>query len=414
MFFRKARYTSPVAGITIELCVGIGDAWSVFQNPLIEKFGWTTAAVSITFTIMTVLSATAPLVAKLQDYIKTRNIVLAGSLFYGGGLIATGFISSIAGLYITYGLGVGIGVSMVYPLVIGYMVRTYPEKKGLVSGIMVASYASGAMIWAPVGAHLTAAFGILNAFKFLGIGLVVVIALATRFLGDTPSAVVQRASVHTGILGNRNWREMLTSPIFYIIFFCVMIGTTSGLMILAHASPIIQATLSISPGQAAFFVSILAASNAVGRLFWGGISDRTGRFPLFILLFVLCTAAFFTLSSAPGASLFLAAIVVIQSSFGGYMCLMAPITADVFGARYLGVNYGFMFIAYSLSGIIGPRLAAVIKEANHGDYRQAYLIAMCMCIAGFFLAITAAFKYDRISKRKLSAPVENACCQSGV
>jgi OFA family oxalate/formate antiporter-like MFS transporter len=403
MFFKNARYTSLVAGIIIELCVGIGDAWSVFQNPLMEKFGWTTAAVSITFTIMTVLSATAPLVAKLQDFFATRNIVLVGSLFYGGGLVATGFISSIGGLYISYGLGVGIGVSMVYPLVIGYMVRTYPEKKGLVSGIMVASYASGAMIWAPVGAHLTEAFGILSAFKFLGIGLMIVIALATRFLRDTPLANVQRFSVNAGVVGNSNWLEMLASPIFYVIFFAVMIGTTSGLMILAHASPMIQATMNIAPEKAAFFVGVLAASNAVGRLFWGGISDRTGRFPLFILLFILCITAFLTLSNAPNAALFLIAILVIQSSFGGHMCLMAPITADVFGARYLGVNYGIMFIAYSLSGIIGPRLAAVIKEANNGDYRQAYLIAMCLCVAGLFLAITAAFKYYRLSARKLEA-----------
>lgn len=406
MFFRNARYTSLAAGIVIELCIGIGDAWSVFQNPLMEKFGWTTAAVSITFTIMTVLSATAPLVAKLQDYFKTRNIVLVGALFYGGGLIATGFISSITGLYIAYGLGVGIGVSMVYPLVIGYMVRSYPDKKGLVSGIMVASYASGAVIWAPVGAHLTSAFGILSAFKFLGVGLMIMIALATRFLGDIRSSSFQRFSENFGAAGNRTWQEMLASPLFYMIFFAIMIGTTSGLMILAHASPIIQATLNIPPGQAAFFVGILAASNAIGRLFWGGISDRTGRFPLFILLFVLCSAAFFTLASAPVTALFLVGIVVIQSSFGGYMCLMAPITADVFGSKYLGVNYGIMFIAYSLSGIAGPRLAAVIKEANNGDYSQAYLIAMCLCLVGLFLALTAAFKYYKLSARKLITSTE--------
>jgi len=408
MSIKNAPYASLVAGIIIELCIGIGDAWSVFQNPLMEKFGWTTAAVSITFTIMTFLSAGAPLVAKLQDFFKTKNIVLVGSLFYGAGLIATGFIRSITGLYISYGLGVGIGVSMVYPLVIGYMVRIYPEKKGLVSGIMVASYASGAIIWAPVGAHLAAVFGILNAFKYLGVGLMVVIALATRFLGDVQNSPVQRFAKGTASVVNSTWREMLASPIFYVIFFTVMIGTTSGLMILAHASPIIQATLSIPPEKAAFFVGILAASNAIGRLFWGGISDKAGRFPLLILLFTLCIAAFYTLASAPTAVLFIAAIVVIQSSFGGHMCLMAPITADVFGAKNLGVNYGIMFIAYSLSGIVGPRLAAVVKEANNGDYRQAFLIAMCLCVVGLFLAVTAAFKYYRISLRKVKTSMERA------
>jgi OFA family oxalate/formate antiporter-like MFS transporter len=403
MFFKNARYTSLIAGIIIELCVGIGDAWSVFQNPLMEKFGWTTAAISITFTIMTVLSVAAPLVAKLQDYFKTRNIVLVGSLFYGGGLVATGFISSITGLYITYGLGVGIGVSMIYPLVIGYMVRTYPEKKGLVSGIMVASYASGAMIWAPVGAHLTTAFGILSAFKFLGVGLMIVIIIATRFLKHTPIANVRHSHANAGVLGNMGWREMLATPIFYILFLVVMIGTTSGLMIIAHASPMIQTNMNVSPEKAAFFVGILAAANAFGRLFWGGLSDRTGRFPLLILLFILCIGAFFTLSCSPAPILFLIAIVVIQSSFGGHMCLMAPINADIFGTRYLGINYGITFMAYSSSGIIGPRLAAVIKEANNGDYRQAYLIAMYLCVVGLFLAITAAFKYRRFSVRQLES-----------
>jgi OFA family oxalate/formate antiporter-like MFS transporter len=236
----------------------------------------------------------------------------------------------------------------------------------------------------------------------------VVIVIATRFLGDTPIGTARHSAANTGVLGNRSWREMLASPIFYVIFFAVMIGTTSGLMILAHASPMIQATMNLAPEKAAFFVGVLAASNAIGRLFWGGISDRTGRFPLFILLFILGIAAFFTLSSAPNAALFLIAVVVIQSSFGGHMCLMAPITADVFGARYLGVNYGIMFIAYSLSGIIGPRLAAVIKEANNGDYRQAYLIAMCLCVVGLFLAITAAFKYRQLSARKLENTAESA------
>ena len=409
MDHNKKRWMTLIAGIITEVCIGIGYAWSVFQNPLIEKFGWTTSAVSVAFTLFIFLGAIAPLVAKLQQYLKVKTIVLIGSFIYGLGLYFTGTVSSVAQLYLTFGLGVGIGTSIVYPLAISYMVRIFPEKKGLISGLMVASYGSGAIVLAPVGAMLISKFGVLMAFKYLGIALFILLAIVSRFICEFKDEEIMVKD--TGIKGeetgdNLVWQEMIKKPMFYVAFTALIIGATSGLMILGHASPIVQSMMELTPQKAAFIVGILAASNAFGRLFWGGMSDKLGRFSLLIFLFILSTLSFLSLITSSLIPVFLAAIIMIELCYGGYISLIAPITADSFGTKHLGINYGIMFIAFALGGVIGPRAAAILKEANNGSYQQAFFVGMILCIIGLAFAIIAYIMDCRKKALiKISGPV---------
>ncbi len=396
----KRRITL-IAGIITEICIGIGYAWSVFQNPLVDKFGWTTSSVSVAFTLFIFVGAIAPLVGKLQQYLKTRTIVLIGAFIYGLGLYFTGTVSSIPQLYLTFGLGVGLGTSMVYPLAISYMVKIYPEKRGLISGVMVASYGSGAIVLAPVGAWLISDYGILPAFKYLGIALFILIAISSRFISEFPDEEIMEREKSLSIEEkgtNLVWQEMLRTPIFYVAFLALTIGATSGLMILGHASPIVQSMMDLPAQKAAFIVGILAASNAFGRLFWGGVSDKLGRYSLLVFLFILSILSFLALITSSIIPVFLAAIIVIELCYGGYISLIAPITADAFGTKNLGINYGIMFIAFAIGGVIGPRIAAVIKEANNGSYREAFIIAMIMCMAGLVFAAIAYTMNNRSRK----------------
>lgn len=390
------RWIYLLAGIVIELCIGIGYAWSVFQNPIVSKFGWTTASVSIAFTLSTAMGVFAPLVGKLQEYLKPKQIVLIGAVIYGSALIGTGFIKSILSLYIIYGMGVGLGMSMVYPLVISYMVKMFPHKRGLVSGLMVASYGAGAMIWAPVGAGLATNYGVLNAFKILGIFFLIVISVFSRFLGDVPEDAT-RINTNNNKFKNvtavdKTWKEMLKTPKFYTIFIMFVIGTTAGLMILGHASPIVQEVLKTSPQKAAFAVGVLAAANAFGRLLWGGLSDKLGRYPILIGLFTLVSVALFTLAVTNVLFIYLGSLIVVELCYGGFISLIAPITADTFGAKHMSINYGIMFVAFAFGGIVGPRVAAVVKEANNGSYDKAFVIAATMCLVGLVIAIYLRFE----------------------
>ncbi len=392
MDYNKKRWMTLIAGIITEVCVGIGYAWSVFQNPLIEKFGWKTSAVSVAFTLFILFGAIAPLVAKLQQYMKIRTIVLIGSFIYGLGLYFTGTISTVPQLYLTFGLGVGVGTSIVYPLAISYMVRIFPEKKGLISGLMVASYGSGAIVLAPVGAWLVSQYGVLMAFKYLGIALFILLAIVSRFICEfkEEEILVKDSSIKGEETGDDMvWQQMIKTPMFYVAFTALIIGATSGLMILGHASPIVQSMMDLTPQKAAFIVGVLAASNAFGRLFWGGVSDKLGRFSLLIFLFILSTLSFLSLITTSLIPIFLAAIIMIELCYGGYISLIAPITADSFGTKHLGINYGIMFIAFALGGVIGPRAAAILKEANNGSYQQAFFVGMILCIIGLGFAIIA-------------------------
>jgi OFA family oxalate/formate antiporter-like MFS transporter len=397
----KKRGITLLAAIIAEICVGIGYAWSIFQNPLVERFGWTTSSVSIAFTLFIFAGSIAPLVGKLQQYLKTRTIILIGAFIYGLSLYLTGMVNSITGLYLTFGLGVGVGTTMVYPLVNSYMVRIYPEKKGLISGLMVASYGSGAIVLAPVGAWLITKYDVTAAFRFLGIILFILIAISSRFIceyndkeikEDSPDLSKERKCT------NMLWQEMVKTPMFYISFSALTIGATSGLMILGHASPIVQSMMNLPAQKAAFIVGILAASNAFGRLFWGAVSDMLERYSILVFLFILSTLSFMTLVTTGSIPLFLGAIIMIELCYGGYISLIAPITAEAFGAKHLGVNYGIMFISFAIGGVIGPRVAAIIKEANNGSYRQAFFIALVLCITGLIIAVLAYTLHNRNKK----------------
>jgi OFA family oxalate/formate antiporter-like MFS transporter len=158
-------------------------------------------------------------------------------------------------------------------------------------------------------------------------------------------------------------------------------------MIVGHASPIAQEQIGLSPEVAAAVVSFLGIANSSGRVFWGFISDRIGRYNAFAAMFVVSAVCLIILNLASGLALFIVGICGVAMSFGGYMGIMPSITADNFGAKYIGINYGVMFTAFGLAAFIGPRLAAVVKESSGGAYGPAFVITSVMSIAGILLAL---------------------------
>lgn len=398
------RWYYLLACMFICVCTGFGYTWSVFQKPIASQFGWSTADVSLTFTLSVMMSALVPpFIGKLQDYIKTRQVILIGGALFGISVVSTGYIKSLAHLYLAFGIGVGLGIGIVYPCIMAYIIKLFPDKRGLASGMLAASYGSGAIIWAPIGVRITETYGVLAAFKVLGIIFFIIVCLLSLVIKDIP----ENYQPVEKIVGNENrqivsgpdktWKEMLKNPLFYIIVGMFSIGTTSGLMIMGHASPIVQEVLKISPERAALIVGLLAIANTMGRLIFGWVSDKIGRFPIIFTLFVMVGSAMFALSVVKTFALFVAMILIIGLGYGGFVAMMAPLTADTFGSKHLSVNYGFMYVAYGFGGLLGPRLAATLKDLNNGDYSQAFLIAALLCIVGIVLAFFAS-KYNRKSR----------------
>lgn len=399
MNYDKRRWLFLVLCIIMNGCAGIIYAWSVFSKPFIAQLNATAADVSLSFTLMLALGSFMPIiVGKAQDYMQPRYILAIGGTLFGGGLIGIGYVDSLTKLYL-FSTMTGLGVAMVYPGgTVSNMVRFFPDRRGLASGLLTAGASLGAIIWAPVAVSLLESYGFMLAFRWLGI-IILLLICASGFLVRTApkdyrpeGMVVVSTAQQNGSGIDKNWREMLKSPLFYGIAGVFLTGAISGMMIIGYVSPIVQDVLKLSPQAAAGVVVLLALANTSGRLWWGWVSDKVGRFNVVYMLLITGGAAMMGLSVAGSYNPMVGLIMTIGLCYGGLLSLMAPCTAELFGSKYLGVNFGIMFLTIGLAAVVGPRLAGVIKLSSDG-YSMAFLIAAVLNVVG--IIILAASLYYR-------------------
>ena len=405
----RNRWLILLASIICNLSIGSAYAWSVFQKPLLSIFPWTPSEASLAFTLSLAVMPVAMIIAgRIQDRQGPRLVMMVGGAMYGVGVFATGFGSSLTFLYMMYGVFGGLGIGTVYSCAIANTVKWFPDKRGLASGLIAAGLGSGAVVFAPIGTALIQSYGVLSAFKILGVVyLVLIVACASivvkppanyRPLGWQPPAVT---AANPGVI-DKNWRDMLTDPMFFVLWVTYTVGAVSGLMLIGHASPIGQEVIKLTAAMAALAVSCLALANTGGRIFWGWVSDKIGRYNALITVYATVAAMMFLL---PNVSQFLPFVIVISlvgSCYGGLLGIFPIITADLFGMKNLGMNYGIMFSAVSAAAVIGPRLAAQVKESS-GGYNQAFLVAAMLSGCGIALMFFVRYQSEKRRKQTLAA-----------
>jgi OFA family oxalate/formate antiporter-like MFS transporter len=402
MNYDSHRWVSLVACTIASMCTGLSYAWSVFQKPLVSLFNWSPADVSLSFTlIMSTAATTAIFAGKALDYIQPRYLILLGGALFGAGIGGMGYISSLSQLYMCAVLA-GIGLGTVYPGgTMANMVRFFPDKRGLVSGLLTGGCGVGPVIWAPVSVALVAQFGVLTTLKIIGVALVVIIGVASTVVktapdGYRPAGWVPAASVAQAAFGaEKTWQQMLKDPSFYFLACMLTLGYINGMMMIGHASPIAQDLIKLTPQAAAVVVGLLAIFNTSGRVCWGWISDKIGRTPVVVVLFILGGAGMGAMTQVSSYFPFVAVVALLGLCYGGFMALIAPFTADFFGTKNLGVNFGIMFLTVAIAAYVGPLLAAMAKQA-YGDYRMAFVVAIFVNIAG--LLLFGAFRLYRNRK----------------
>lgn len=391
MNYESKRWVTLCASMLASMCAGFAYAWSVFLKPLVSLFGWTPAEVSLTFTlIMSMAAVTAIFAGKALDYLQPKQVILIGGVLFGGGIACMSLISSLQQLY-ACALVAGVGLGTVYPGgTMSNAVRFFPDKRGMISGLLTAGYGIGPVLWAPVSVALIARYDVFTTMKILGVVYFLLIAVCSRLVstapdnyrptGWTPPALSLQQSHGT----DKNWRQMLRDPLFYLVAAALTLGATSGMMLIGHASPIAQELVGISPQAAAAIVGLLAISNTSGRIFWGSISDKLGRYAIVMILFALGGLGMLALTSVNSYTVFAGIIALLGLCYGGFLALMAPLTADLFGTKYLGVNFGIMFLTIAVAAYAGPLLVALIK-AGSGSYTNAFVTAIFINITGFVL-----------------------------
>jgi len=399
------RWAILIASVLINMCIGSAYAWSVFQKPLIALFKWTTSDANLAFTLSLSLVPVAMIVAgKIQDRKGPKFVILIGGLIFAIGIVAAGFTQSLAQLYWTYGVLGGLGIGTVYACTVANTVKWFPDRRGLASGLIAAGFGSGAVVLAPVAASLIQSQGVLSTFNVLGVAYFIVLSIAALFVEmppagykpagwNPPSTTASSTSIVTGV--DKNWREMLTDPMFYVLWAMYTIGCISGLMILGHASPIGQEMVKLTPQVAAVALSFMAVANTAGRIFWGWVPDKIGRYQALMAMYFVAGMTMFLIGSVASFETFVLALMAVGLCFGGFLGIFPSITADMFGAKNLGMNYGIIFTAYGVAAFIGPRLASQIKEVNSGDYTRAFIIAASLSIFGIGLTLLASYRRKR-------------------
>lgn len=386
------RWLILAAAVVINLCIGTLYAWSVFANPLGQLFGWAATALALVFTINHGLSPVAMIGGGfLQDRFGSRSSIIVGGLMFTIGLFLSGYVSEVGMLYLTYSTLAGIGGGVIYAGTMGNTVKFFPDKRGMAAGICAAGYGLGAMVMAPIAARLIIAHGVLATFQILGVAFFIIICLCLTVTKKAPAGYKPAGweptplQVTTQSTTNAVWTQMISQGIWWVIMVMLLCGALSGLMVLAHASPIGQLMFGLTPMKAAFFVSIITLANACGRVGFGALSDRIGRSNTIMIMYIVSALSMLNLNFAGSVAGFVASGIGCGAVFGGFMGLMPSVIGDRFGMKNFGVNYGVTFIGFSLAAIIGPMTAGKMRVAT-GSYEDAFWVAFVINVIGLIFA----------------------------
>ncbi len=397
------------AGMGLNLALGILYAWSVFAKQLVEPvqkggFGWTKTQATLPYTLAIACFALMMIPAgRLQDRIGPRLVASVGGLLTGLGLVVASFASatSILPAVVGFGLMAGTGIGLGYAAATPAAVKWFPpEKKGLITGLVVAGFGVAPVYIAPLSKTLLGGYGIAASFRILGLAFLVSATAFAQLIHNPPSPTPAKAGPAAAApRPELTWRQMLRSPSFYSLYIQYACAATAGLMIIGHLAKIV-AVQSGNAIQAGFvFVALLAAFNAGGRVVAGVVSDYIGRVVTIGLVCLLQALAMYLFASFNTFGLFVVGSAVVGFCYGACLSLFPATTADRWGTKNMGLNYGILFTAWGLGGVFGPTLAGRIADAT-GSYAGAYDVAGVLLTLAVVLAMLSYIEVSVSMPRK--------------
>jgi OFA family oxalate/formate antiporter-like MFS transporter len=382
------RWVIAVAGVFFQIALGAVYAWSVFRAPLAKQFGWSISEITLTFTISIFVLGFAAFFGGLWLNRKGPRIVaLTGGTLYGLGVFLASFSHSLSWLYLSYGVIGGIGLGLGYIVPVAVLVKWFPDRRGLITGIAVGGFGAGALITAPVATRLIQSVGVLTTFAYLGIGYLVVTIISGAFMQNPPDGWKPEGWVPTTLQASQRaghdfvLSEALKTWQWYGLWLLLFLNTCAGISVISQEAPIFQELTGASAIVAAGMVGIASIGNAVGRVFWAWVSDLVTRRATFAVMFVLQVLLFRFLPSIATISLMTLVTFIVLMCYGGGFGTMPAFTADYFGPKNVGPIYGLMLTAWSFASAFGPLFIAHMRESAGSYGRALHIIAALMAVS---------------------------------
>jgi len=393
------RWWIAVAAVIIQLCLGTVYAWSVFKNPLIAKHGWGETATQTTFMIcIFVIGLAAAFGGTLVDKKGPRFVATIGGILFGIGTMLAGLADqngSLLLLYLSFGLIAGLGNGFGYITPIATLIRWFPDKRGLVTGLAVMGFGAGAFFMGKMAPGMIISMGVAKTFYIWGFIFLIAVTGAAQFFknppqGWLPAGFTPKGATTATAAQSFNLSEAIKTPQWFMLWAMLFLNVSAGLGLISQLSPMCQdiirkVTPEATPAACAIaggsVLAIASIFNGLGRLFWAWLSDAIGRRNVFITMFITQAVLYIFLPRVESLVLFTIIACYLLACYGGGFATMPAFAADSFGPGYIGKVYGYMLTAWGCAGVIGPLVFAQIKGI-------ALYVAAGLLIVGFFLALS--------------------------
>jgi OFA family oxalate/formate antiporter-like MFS transporter len=406
----RNRWFVVVGALMVQLALGSVYAFSIFTDPLSGSLGYSAASfwiLGIFATAIAVFAITMVFAGRIQDRIGPKIVATVGGLVYAAGyLMASQFTDSTFMMYVSYGVVGGIGLGLAYVCPLAAAVKWFPDKRGLVSGIAVAGFGAGAFLFTQVGKYIINASddGLGNSFLYLGLIFLAMVVGGSQLLANPPAGWVPKGYIlPTAANGgktteNYDWSQMVRTRSFVMLWLMFALAATAGLMMIGNVKNVAKyldpTGASMVVAQFQTIAGILALFNGAGRIGWGTISDRLGRTSTMKLMFLVqavvlfASAGFCTLKPTNEWVQFMGLTVLaslVGFTFGGNFALFPTTTADFFGTKNLGNNYGLVFTGYGAAGVLGGLIPGVLAVSGNG-FEWVFIAVGLASLAAFGIA----------------------------
>lgn len=400
-----SRWWMALMGTALQMCIGTVYAWSYFQNPLAQTYGWNNTQVAWVFsTTILFLSLGAAVGGTQLPKHGPRKLAVLGIALFGSGYLLGAlalYFQSLPLLYLGYGVVGGTGIGLAYVPPVATVAKWFPDKKGLATGMVIMGFGLGAMIMSKLVAPLLLqAFdhSFPTVFALLGVLFLLLATPIAWTLQDPPGASGSGAyGASAGEVQYPSVRAMLTSGRFAMMWGVMFCNTVAGIMFIGFQSPMVQELwrrqdASLTPEQlASLGATLIAASalfNGVGRFAWGSLSDKLGRVTVFRIMLLSQFAAFLTLGFVQSPWVFGALVCYILLCYGGGFGTLPAFVSDTFGAKMMATAYGALLTTWGSAGIVGPQLVAWLRDnypQNASTY--AFNVGAGFLLLGFLVSL---------------------------
>jgi OFA family oxalate/formate antiporter-like MFS transporter len=412
----KNRWLIAASAVGIHISIGSVYAYSVMTLPLNKLHGWQKSDITLAFSLAILfLGFSAAILGRTVEKMGPRNSGRLAALFYSLGIMGSGLAVKIGSLplfLVCYGCIGGIGLGIGYITPVSTLVKWFPDRRGLATGMAIMGFGFAAMVFGPIMGKLFMLMDIWKVYFVLGAIYFCLIFSSSLYIAPPPAGWLPpgytvaengektaKKSIKKD-LAQLTVSEAIRTRRFYFMWVMLFINITCGIALISVASPMAQEVVGFSPMQAATMVGVMGLFNGAGRICWASFSDYLGRARTFMAFFIIEIIAFLLLTTTTNALAFQAIIYLILTCYGGGFSTLPAFLGDMFGTKQLGTIHGYELTAWGIAGMVGPSIVTHVLETTGSYTSTLYIFAGFLTFALF---VSCLMVFDLRAKRRFYA-----------